>query len=177
MRISLNTQLDNTQLEYLVEYSTYVDQVDKSIGTHLSLDFFFLFGLKIDDSDVWGPFYGFFGFLNYEMRKLIKRQISTNNNNIVSLTDHLCIRHCTYIVFIFFCLWYKTKIVWCLVEKNAHRTWYNLKKKPITQWAKIWRKIAIWESVSASLMAFKKPTIFAFFPHFGVAWRGKKTIS
>ena len=28
--ISLNTQLDNTQVEYLVKYSTWVDQADKS---------------------------------------------------------------------------------------------------------------------------------------------------
>ena len=152
-----------SQLEYLVEYSTYVDQVDKSIGTHLSLDFF-LFGLKIDDSDVWGPFYGFFGFLNYEMRKLIKRQISTNNNNIVSLTDHLCIRHCTYIVFIFFCLWYKTKIVWCLVEKNAHRTWYNLKKNPLHSGPKSGGKLQFGNRYQHHWWPLKNQPYLHFFP-------------
>ena len=35
MSISFNTQLDNTQCEYLVEYSTYVDQADKSLGNDL----------------------------------------------------------------------------------------------------------------------------------------------
>ena len=30
LSISLNTQLDNIQVEYLAKYSTWVDQVDKS---------------------------------------------------------------------------------------------------------------------------------------------------
>ena len=32
LSISWNTQLENTQVEYLVKYLTWVDQVDKSIG-------------------------------------------------------------------------------------------------------------------------------------------------
>ena len=35
MSISFNIQLDNTQCECLVEYSTYVDQADKSLGNDL----------------------------------------------------------------------------------------------------------------------------------------------
>ena len=42
----LNSTILNLS-RYLVEYSTYVDQVDKSIGTHLSFDFFFYLAWKL----------------------------------------------------------------------------------------------------------------------------------